>query len=386
MKKLLKNTKKFSLVLALLLSGGLLAKPVVLVSSIKGNVFSVTNGKARELRVGDYVDDFSSIMTEEGAQITFSDFYDHKFHLAGSGMVKLLNRMLELKRGYLWVQSLIEGDEFKLQSANAVVTFKYGDGIFSFDNLSGKSQMMVIKGRFRIQNILHEDMGELLDESSFSFVDNDYDRGIPRKATRVGNQSFLKVKGLFSGILSEGVEKGSILPIKYDARKKEPKQFKATRLPASVSASGKGSGGVTYYRALPKRQKLNLDEFYQEKIDIIEKNKRKKKKFVPSYAQKSGVPLRFFGTKRKRGRKIASIPKRREAAKVVKPTQRFKNDRTTRKPASMMEVNPQVTMPPSNAFEGALLDAYKKQQRHSTEVNGLIDELKSYGQDYKKSY
>ena len=37
-------------------------------------------------------------------------------------------------------------------------------------------------------------------------------------------------------------------------------------------------------------------------------------------------------------------------------------------------------------FEKTLVNEYKKQMRHSEEVNSLIEDLKNYEQNYKKNY
>lgn len=51
----------------------------------------------------------------------------------------------------------------------------------------------------------------------------------------------------------------------------------------------------------------------------------------------------------------------------------------------MTALNPQVEIKKS-AFENSLMEEYKKQRRHSGELNSLIKELKSFDQDYKVSY
>ena len=65
-------------------------KKLGVVEEVWGNVFLVEEGKTKQLRAGDYLYDFSEVMTEEGAQVSFSDYYDHQFHLAGSGHIKMI--------------------------------------------------------------------------------------------------------------------------------------------------------------------------------------------------------------------------------------------------------------------------------------------------------
>ena len=71
-------------------------KKLGVVEEVWGNVFLVEEGKTKQLRAGDYLYDFSEVMTEEGAQVSFSDYYDHQFHLAGSGHIKMMNKIVEL--------------------------------------------------------------------------------------------------------------------------------------------------------------------------------------------------------------------------------------------------------------------------------------------------
>src|SRR6056300_417192 len=103
MKALFKNTSK-TLIISLFLSPALYAKDIAVIQNLFGNVFMFNDGKVKTLKKGDVIQDLSEIVTEEGAQVSFSDFYDHVYHLAGSGNVKFYNKALELKKGYLWLQ------------------------------------------------------------------------------------------------------------------------------------------------------------------------------------------------------------------------------------------------------------------------------------------
>ena len=153
--------------------------------------------------MGDYLYDFSEVMTEEGAQVSFSDYYDHQFHLAGSGHLKIMNKIVELVRGYLWVQSYRATKiPFNIQTANSSVKYYDGEAIISFDSLVGKSQIMVLKGDFRIGNILHKvrHFDVVVADGEFSSVDNEFNGGNPRGTTPVGYKSFQKVLSLFTGI------------------------------------------------------------------------------------------------------------------------------------------------------------------------------------------
>ena len=97
-----------------------------------------------------------------------------------------------------------------------------------------------------------------------------------------------------------------------------------------------------------------------------------------SYTKKSKVPVKIYGS--------SIIFDRRMPGSVRKQTR-------SRLPAAVGV--PKIITPgfvdtkvkvKSNEFENTLLQEYKKQRRHTQEVNRLIDDLKSYDQDYKKGY
>ena len=103
MRKLFKNTNLIKILLAsFLLSLSVYAKaPRGVVSATKGNVFLLANGTMKELHIGDYLYEFDEVFTEIGASATIQDYYDNQYHLSGSGHVRIMNRLVELKSGYL---------------------------------------------------------------------------------------------------------------------------------------------------------------------------------------------------------------------------------------------------------------------------------------------
>ena len=107
-------------------------------------------------------------------------------------------------------------------------------------------------------------------------------------------------------------------------------------------------------------------------LEYFKKKTKKKKvpyKFKPSYKKESGVKVHVYTGIYKAKRGPASV----------------KGKKKMRGPASITVINPQVEIKKS-AFESSLMQEYKKQRRHSEELNSLIKELKSFDQDYKVSY
>jgi len=389
------------------------SKKLAVVDDIRGHAFLVQEGKTKQLRVGDFLNDFSEIITEEGAQVSFSDFYDHQYHLSGSGHVKILNKMIELVRGYFWVQSYRPTKiPFMVQTANSFVKYYDGEAIISFDSFSGKTQIMVVKGDFRIGNILHKERHFDVDvaDGEFSFVDNEFDSGNPRKTTRVGYSSFQKVLTLFVDV--KPLDKDNDL---YREIKRIPKKQKVALKVARRQAIGKMDRDsiLTKYiqEKVPhvKNKKITKDKFIYLRLDRksygkgtkvfrryysnilkkINKEKKKKKvvKFRPNYKKKSGVPIYIFaprvhfpvsGKKIRRGK---MGPGKKAKGRYSKKMKRQAKIKRVYKKRSRQQLKTD-----KSDFEKTLVNEYKNQMRHSDEVNSLIEDLKSYEQDFKKNY
>ena len=109
--------------------------------------------------------------------------------------------------------------------------------------------------------------------------------------------------------------------------------------------------------------------------------KPKKKKFVPSYDKLSGVEIKIYGQKSplsKEKNKLASVKD-----SVSNPVISNKKESTTyRLPSSVSSLGAES----NSEFESSLTNEFKKQMRHSNEVNSLIRDLKNYNQDYREEY
>ncbi len=371
MKALFKNTSK-TLIISLFLSPALYAKDIAVIQNLFGNVFIFNDGKVKTLKKGDVIQDLSEIVTEEGAQVSFSDFYDHVYHLAGSGNVKFYNKALELKKGYLWLQSYQNSDRsFFIHTANAHVRYTSGEGVISFDTSLGRTQVLALDGSLAVKNPILNFPEVDVSEGSFSVVDKDYESGQPRWSTKVGYNSFNKIMQLFSNVtpmdknnrlmretIASQQDKGAI---EMKSRSEEK-----TRSPASKK---KKPGKIIFVNVNePSDKSLKESYLYEDSLKKLKHltGKKRKKKFSPKYQKVSGVKINIHGVKKS---KVVSRVKKAVAPVKIKKPQR---DIASKKPAS--------------GFESSLLEEYKDQMRHSTEVNELIDKLKSYKIDYKKDY
>ena len=367
MKKLFKS---ISLISALIISINVSAKtPRAVVTGIKGNVFISQSGATRKLDVGSYIFDFDQIFSEVGAQLTFNDYSDHVYHLSGSGHISMLNKMVELKGGYLWVQSLEESDEhFHVQTVNATVSYSRGEFIVSYDTQSGKSQLLGIKGTHIFKNNVDEFLKEEVGPGRFSFISEKYENGAPRMATPISSNAYSAVLSLYDGVRPLG---------KTPTAKESVRKFPQRKIASTPIIPAKPDASVIVRRK--KRNKSaerqnNLLHFYKAKVSTLEKKYKKKPyKFKPEYKSKTGVVVKVY--EYKDARKPASVTP--VAAPVVKEK--------VRGPASIADLNPQVEVK-KDAFEKSLINEYKKQMRHSKEINSLIKELKSFDQDYSISY
>ena len=386
MKKLFNVTRKTSLlglVATFLFSFMSLANsPELMVRSVKGNAFLVTKGKTSILKAGDHIYDFQQVFTEVGSQISFANYQDQVFHLTGGSNIRSLKGVIELQNGYLWMKSVSgKSPEYQIQTPNGRVAFTNAEAIIDFDNSSGKSQVLVLSGSIEFGNLFQDHLKTTVSSGKFSFISKDYENGSPRFPTPVGKNTFAKVQGLFDRP-SLGKKSAPIKNVASILSHEDVSPKMGKRSIASVPMSDPTSievpkpktkveeSGIIYIR--PKKRNLAKDDMlmnYHSKNISKLKAKKVKRVFAPSYATKSKVKVYVFGRKKKAKRSVASVPKRIS---------------TNRAPASI-STGSNVKIK-NDAFERSLSREYKKQLRHSKEVNSLIQELKNYDQDYKQAY
>ena len=174
---------------------------MIVVNSLKGSVFRTLKGETKFLRPGDHIENFSEILTEEGGRIEFSDYLDNSYSLAGSGHIEFRNKILILKRGYLWIKSKQNKREFVIQTANAFAAYKRGEAVISFDEQERKTQLLVVKGKLRFGSLAEEIMSVDIQEGYFSFIKKDFNNERPRIPTPVGVKSLQNVTSLFENFI-----------------------------------------------------------------------------------------------------------------------------------------------------------------------------------------
>lgn len=340
-----------SSLLSIAFTGLAYAKPVVRITAVKGEVFGVKGPKTWPVKVGDHLDDFSDIMVEDQAQVSFVDFYEHDYTLSGGTQVHLLDKILELKQGRVWIQAKKNIQTILIQSPHATIEFMDGDAIVDYDRALSKTHLMTVTGMSKISNSIEEQLYQMVAPGQFSFVDPSFDNGYPRKPTPVGFHSYDKLVGSFTGVkaLNSALAESFASNIKA---KSTP-----ARSVASVDTPMKSSGAkIIFIPALKKESKRDIAsipspdpiKYYKEK------SYKKSKAFVGDSA-----PIQVFGS-------IHRPSKVTRAAAMEKPV-----------PIRPVQDNP---------FKRSLSEEYSEQKRHSGELNRLINELESYDKDFDKSY
>jgi hypothetical protein len=360
---------------------------VAIVNDIKGTVFVSIQGKTSQLNIGDEILLGSEVLTADNGSASLTDYYDHQFHLSNSSHIKFELETVQLRRGYLWLQSYRKGDSssnFKLTTANSVSKYHEGESILSFDPQSTKTQLLVIKGKFIFQNIQNEMDRIYVEDGLFSFIKTDFFEGSPRRPTPVGFSSFKKITSLFNKVNPMGVT---------DHIVKRPKIIVKPDIKRGIASTPVRSGNIIYVNKVKK----NDSKFLKSQLKKLgKKYKRKKRKKV---LKRSGVTLRVYGADFEIKRVPASVKKAVKkntkkmavrkilVKKKVKATSKTKEIAKTiskRAPASVPQVSTQIGK--TDAFEKGLKKAYKKQMRHSPEMNSLIKDLKNFDQDFKTAY
>ena len=365
MKKLFKNIKiSFCLFALSAISYAQTPSPVAVVNSVKGDVFMTQNGKTSKLRDGQFIYDLATIVTAIDGQVSFNDYFDHRYHLASSGQVRLFNRTIELHRGYFWIQSLGQHNQgFSVETANSRLNYATGDGVLSFDSESGLSQFMSISGTFEFGNLEERELNVMVRSGEFSLVDSAHNEGVPRRATPAGEQTLGRVIAMFEK--AKTTSSGAMASAPRPA---------ASRAPASVQEDRPSQSGKIVFIPLTKKQEK---DFFETRMKLTESyskpSGRAPASVGPSKAaagpKRSNVPVHIFGQPPARKAVAARAP-----ASVKSPVEQLLKE--ARKPASVQ----------TNEFESALMESYKKQMRHTPEVNSLIRDLKNYNMDRNPSY
>ena len=346
------------------------ASPVARVIEVSGNAFVFTEGSSvQTLKYGDKIKDLSEVMVEDDSKLSVVTDRGHLIYFTGGSLVKFANSVTELKNGQIWVKA--EGDlsQGLVYTGNSIVNYTEGEFIYSFNNTSGKSQLLVLTGEAKFSNKIEPSLKINVASGHFSFVEQEFEKSLPRTPLKVGLDSYKKFTTLFAGFKTmENSNLEGMWGSKPESQKRSiasvEDQFTRTvkvPVPSKVipKKRAKTPGKITIIRSPRSRVPASASpaEYYKS---FTQKNKKK----VVKKSTKA-APIKYYGFKKAPSKSaVKRIPASVKKPKIVR----------------------EIAAPKQNAFENSFNQNIEQNPRHSSEVNSLIDELKSYKQDYKKQY
>lgn len=337
MKTSITKLKTSFLLISLTLSSVSFAKVVAKVTEVKGNVFAVLpDGKTVKVTPNYHLDEKSELLVEEGGSTTFYDFYDTTYHLNEASHIKILDKSVHLKGGKVWIQSTRGSSPLSIITANAFINYWKSEFITSFDQISGKSQVMVVGGDLDVSNILDRNLKYSLTAGAFTVIDPDVNEGHPRQPTTIGPDSLSKALAEFKTI---------------------PKTILEKAAPVSKEANFV-KRGIASVEEVPTPKKGEITFIKTNRAPASVETKRPSK--ISSGTKYGPAPIRVIGVP------TAVTPK------VVVPT--LPKVEALRVPASSQPVK----MIQDVDFNKSLESAIDKQPKYPSEVQKLVDDLKSF--------
>jgi hypothetical protein len=374
-----------------ILSVNVAAKDLAMVDEVKGRAFLFNHkGGAFKVYSGAMVKDMNELKVEEGSQVTLSTPDNHVLHLSSGTHIKFLNKMIELKSGNLWIQSMKSTGALEVQTPNSIGKLKQAEVIYSFDDYYNRSQVMVINGSMTFANIMEEELKYEIGTGKFSILENKQNDGIPRQPTSVGKHSFGRIVSLFQDIKAGNK---FYMPKVQKKVVPQPKKMPEPVLNREIASVKKNNAQIIFIDSVAKpvlRNPASADGKPVGAADYYKSLHQKKPK--KSAVEKTGkeVNVRVFGP--------VVLEKVPVQAKAVKPFIKKEVQpegpiviKSKREPASVPtkvseKTNLVQELKRSSVFEKSLQNEVQQQKRHTQERNKLIDELKSFDQAYKKEY
>ncbi len=352
------------------------AKIIARVLDVGGNSFVFdSRGQSQQLRFGSKIYDMSEVMVDDSSYLTVLDQSDNIHHLAGGTYAKFFNNLLEIKNGYVWTSA--KNPAF-INTINSVISYKGGQFITSVNSSALKTQVLSLTASPKLASSLEPNLSIDVPSGHFSFIDQTYEKGLPRRPTRVGLNSYKSIKGLFANV--KGLEKTTFEKTLFSAESPSVVRKIASVEPSvqshPTSRIGKQKGKVIFIKTASRNpasvQKESAMDYYKSMMPKPKKKVVKKPK---------KVKIKYFGFDFNNKESKTSA---RKSKVVVSPSIVNKVDNVQRVPASAHTMG--IVHDINSAFEKSLNNKVINNRRHSDEVNQLIDELKSFKKDYSKHY
>lgn len=351
---------------SILFIGNIHAKTIARVLDIQGNAFLFSSEeKAKELSYGEKITDLSEVMVEDGSTLSLVNTQGHVIHVNGGSLVKFYNGITELKNGYVWVNVKNSTSRGQLNTTNSIANYSSGQFIYSFDNQTGKTQLLVLTGDVSLSNALEPSLKVDVAAGNFTLVEQKYNNGLPRSPTKIGLSSYKSLKNVFANF--KNLDESYIDEMIGEKKTK-------SRAIASVD-----------------------DQFSSKKIKKVS-NKRGKLIVIKTYGTNSRLPasaspMEYYSDIKKAQLKAKQPVKTGKSASVryygfePKISSKINTKELKRVPASVGSKSRLINeLSAPSEFERSLMEKSSQNKRHSDEVNNLIDDLKSYSQDFKKNY
>lgn len=371
---------KLVISLTLLFSFSALAKTVARVADYGGKSFIfMENGQSKELRYGDKIPDLSQLMVDDNAYVTLVDEQGNIHHMAGGSYVKFFNNLLEVQNGYVWTKAKSEGKKI-INTINSVIKYEKGEFITTVNSGDNRSQLLVIYGEPEFASSTESHLSIPVKSGEFTFIDKSYERGLPRRPTRVGIKSYYKIKGVFANI-------STLKTNSFEKTLNGNTQSVKREIASVPSSNPTKKGNVIYIKTYGdnSRAPQSVNPKEPSAYDYYKKVRRKKR-------SKKRAKVKYFGFEFKESPKVTTKVKPiTNVTPRITITPPKKSDIQDRQPASVAPK--QVTPQPNNiindinsVFEKSYRNNVKQNTKHSNEVNDLIDELKTFRNDFKKNY
>jgi hypothetical protein len=349
----------------LIISFSALARPVAQVVDVSGVAFVVNKfGKTKTLKKDQQIDEYSEVLVEEGAALTFNDYYNTSYHSTGGSHLKFFNKSIQLKKGKSWVKSMTSKYPLSITTANGQVDFTKGEFIVTFDQTTNRSQYFVVNGEVEVSNILNKETKYQIPAGSFSFIDPDVDNGIPRTPTKVGLQSLESALSEFNQLPEKIFGKKNVLPkpttrtIASVSENKKLEELNPIKEPATLPTDLKEApvikkGEIIYLTTHRKPASVEEGMAHNYYKKIVNKKRTPTK-----------VKIKIFGSAWIKPQPPSRPLRTPASIKVIGP--------------SVEEKKPKETITNDPEFEISLKKHEAQQPKYSKELGNLIDELKSY--------
>jgi hypothetical protein len=352
------------------------ARTVARVIDIQGNAFLFSSEhKAKELKYGSKVPDLSEVMVEDGSTLSLVNTDGHIIHVNGGSLVKFFKGITELKNGYVWVNVKNSSTPGSFNTTNSIVNYNQGQFIYSFDNVSGKTQLLVLTGDVKLSNSLEAGLKVNVASGHFTLVEKNYNNGLPRAPTKIGLESYKNLKGVFVNF--KNLENSKIDEMLWNKKPKTNRSIASVsdQFSQNKTVKTKRKGKLITIKTYGQNTRIPASVSPMDYYKDLKKDESLKRKPVKTGKK---ATIQYFGFDQKV--KSNRLPLR--TAKLIK----IKTKQVKRLPASVPKMNLIKELKGPSEFEKSLMQKSMENKRHSDEVNNLIDDLGTYKQDFKKNY